>query len=316
MPLSEEEVKQITDGITSGKPLTEIELLKPLSEKGLYISTPSQIESEKTSAIQKAIDDRTAEWSTKLEADILELTGLPKEANEKYHQYLKRTVPLVKGDPTKVSNLEAQLAELKKSGNIDPILKKELEELRESIPKMNETHTQEIARLKKENEVILKTNEISKGFSNFKFKDTLPASTISRERNWAVNTMLEMESEVREQDGVKTLVFLDKNGHALRNTDNTIKTAEQIATELLVDVLAEDRRGAGAGSGGSGGSGGAGGGVDFGVNFEIPDTIGSMEELDDLLKKNAVSSTSEVYDKIMKHYKTEVKLPLMRRNNR
>ncbi len=320
MPLTDEEVKQVNEGIEAGTPLAEIEALKPLSSvQSIMLTTKKAYEDDKTSAIQTAIDGRTSEWATNIEKDILELTGIEKNSDEKYHDYYKRAVASVKGDPAKVKELETQLEDLKKSGKVDEAVKKELEELKEAAKTQTETHNSELEKLRNENLTYVKTTEINRGLSGLKFKETLPESTISRERNWAVSQMLEMPSEIREQDGVKQYVFLDKNGHAERNPDNSYITPEQKAKELLKDVLAEDIKGAGSGSnGGKGGTGTGEGGTgegseEFGIDFEIPDTIESMEALDTFLKEKGITSKSESYDKITKHYKEVKKLPLSNR---
>jgi hypothetical protein len=313
MPLSEEEINQVKSGLESGQDLSTLEFLKPVAEAGVFLTTAASIKTNTDNATQKAIDERTSEWATKIEGDILESTGIPKEANEKYYQYYKRAIGAVKGDPTKVTTLEAQIAELKKGGsNIDAAITKELEELKLSIPIANENHTKELARLKGEASVYVKTNEINKGFAGFKAKEGIPDTVVAREKAWAIKQLLEMPNEIRDIDGIQSIAWLDDKGHAIRNDDNSVKTPEQMVNGLLADIKAEERGGAGGGAGGSGsGSGGAGANNDFSI--EIPDTITNMEDLDTYLKQKGIVSGSDEYGKIHKYYKTEKKLPLSAR---
>lgn len=317
MPLTEEEIQQVNEAIQNGQPLTDLEPLKPLiGHEALVIDTKKGIQTLTDSAVQKAIDERTNEWAGSLEKDIKELTGIEKEPNEKYYQYYKRAIPAVKGDPQRVQELESQLEELKKDGKFDPMLKKELDELKTQQSKMTETHQQELKRLQEEKTQYIKRTEISRGLTGLKFKDSLPEGVVAREREYAVNQMLNQPSEIREQDGRTELVFLDENGQALRNADNTYMQAHQIASKLLADSLADGTGGKGAGSNSGKGGGApkpAKSGADFGVNFDIPEEIESMEELDDFLKEQGIASNSKEYGKIYQHYSKEVKLPISKR---
>lgn len=313
MPLTEEEVNQVNEGISNGTPLNEIEVLKPLTGvESIVLTTKKQFEDDKTSAVTQAINDRTSKWASDIEKDVFDLTGIEKLPNEKYHEYQKRAVALVKGDPERISQLEGQIEELKKNGKVDPVLQKELEELKANSKKQSETYEQQIEELKNEKVTFIKRNQIRTGVNDLKFKDTLPPDVVQREISYAVNQMMEMQSEVREQDGEISIVFLDENGHAKRNPDNSYMTPKQIAESLLAASLAEERGGKGSGSQAPP-SGGGKPETDFGVDFEIPDDISSREELDSFLKQKGISSLSEEYKKITAYYKDVVKLPLSTR---
>lgn len=193
----------------------------------------------------------------KYDEDIQELTGMERDPTEKTYKFLKRAVSAklegLKDLEGKIETLTAEKEELLKKGGDKQIeeLQKQLKEKTGKIEAMKDKHAQLLK--EKDDEIQNQMNSLEDFKVSSLFSGSVAGLKLNDEFPEAVrNTMVkDAENYVK---GLKRewidgkLRFLDDNDEILRDkTTLEPLTIAAITKERLAPIMAEDRKGGGAG---------------------------------------------------------------------
>lgn len=248
-----------------------VEILK--ANAALSGLTDEQIKAITTLSLNdenSVIAKKTGEIYGGLDADILEVSGIPKNGTEKTFDYAKRVISEMKGNATKVAELQGQIetiskekAKLEKAiseGATDAETSKALKQAKADLAAVQGEYN----KLKEKHEEVEKTYQselygiridsaIQMATSNIKFKAGLPESATQVLLNQAIDKIKKLSPElVDDGNGGKTLVFKDDSGAIMRNPENQLNpyTPNDLLTKELksMGILDEGRQGAGTGN--------------------------------------------------------------------
>ena len=255
MPLSPEEIQEVSQGLAEGKAIKEIAPLNGL--ENVVIRTSDQEETFKTNLTQEVIDSKIGPEISKIasgiEKDIFDITGVEKISNdEKYYDYTKRVVSDFK---RKVEAHDSELDELKKNiggGQGAKVLQEQLDSLSVSHTKALGQKDVEISGLQEKLINGTRDRLISGDYASIKdtFNKELVDSVMFKSHEKMVLNELKSRSKLNE----------DGTGMVIMNPDGTIKkhetthapiTMQQELKILFQDMIVQG----GAGSGGAGGGG-------------------------------------------------------------
>lgn len=255
---------------------------------------------------------RVSDIYNRLDASILEGTGVARGSNEKTYDYLKRSLYEMKskgaGFEEKIAALEKERDALKSGG--DEAIKAvngELEKIRGEYSALKSDYDKQEAEFNARMFSYRLDGDLKGASSGLKFKQEIPEAARSVLLSQALDKVKGMHPEYKE-DG--TLVFRDENGVVMLNKDNALKpyTASELLKKELTSmgVLSTGRK-----LGGTGGEGGEHGNVGelSGAKTQV--------EFDDmartyLLKKGLIEASAayqEEWAKLREEYKVK-DLPL------
>lgn len=206
------------------------------------------------------IAEVTKQHADKLEADTLELTGVPKKEGEKYYDYLKRAVKEKYGSFNQMSQELEQLKAGAKPNEMDKARIKQLEELLKTKDKEHETALAEVTKASELNTIKLAGEAAAKSIAG-KFKKDIPQSLVDMAVETGVKSLL--EKATLQKDGAIT--FAGEDGEPLLHKE-TYKplgfTDMLLEIPSIKDILDPAQGAAGAGSKGkeTAGAGDQGGG--------------------------------------------------------
>jgi hypothetical protein len=248
--------------------------------------------------------DLTRKHAETVEKDVLEITGIPKQQNEKYYDYLRRAATEKLQSVTK---LEKELTDLKSKSNPSEADKARIQQLEEGVNKMKKEHQEAIEK----KDVELKTFrtlapiETAIAALRAKYKKDLPASVLTVMENTVKNDLL----KIAEVDEKGNIYFKDAEGKPLiRQSDMGKLTPEEVVNERMKDVIdtgiQQPGGGSGPAGGGAGGNGNSGGKVVF---TSFPSDVKTKDQATDYLVRIGLTHGSEEFDKA---FETAKDLPL------
>lgn len=225
------------------------ESLKGLSDEQL-VAIATLSENDENQVIGK----KTGEIHGKYEADVLVLSGIPKNTNEKSYDYMKRVMGEFKGKAESVSGqietLKTEIEGYKKQiseGKGSEAISKQLKDAEALIAQLKTTHESEKTEwTKKESEWNEKYNSQRIGYefgnakSALKFKKEYPNEIASLLVQKAQeNILTTYKPDWIEKDGKTVLVFRDAAGNIANNPENKLEpfTAAELLKLQLKDAI-------------------------------------------------------------------------------
>lgn len=258
------------------------------------------------------VGSRVSDIYNRLDASILEGTGVVRGSNEKTYDYLKRSLSEMKqkgdGYEEKISALEKERDALKAGGSEAlKAVNDELEKVRGEYSSLKSEYDKQEGEFNAKLFSYRLDGDLKTAAQGLKFKQEIPDAARSVLLSQALDKVKGLRPEYKE-DG--TLVFKDDKGVVMLNKDNALKpytASELVKKELMgMGVLSTGRK--------QGGTGGEGGG-----NGAIGELSGakSQVEFDDmartyLLKKGLIEASAayqEEWAKLREEYKVK-DLPL------
>lgn len=235
-------------------------------------------------ALGTEIDKKTFAIHSAYEKDALELTGIPKEDNEKAYVYLKRAVgSVLTTRQNKIADLEKAISE----GSTDPTLKAQLADLQKKETDWKEKEKTYGTTLF-EKDVLL---DLRLGQVGLKLNEALPKSLQVLALENAEKKVLGMAKQ-QTVDGNTSIVYMKNGEVALK--DGVAATAGDLLREELKDVLDAGQQGQGGGAGGGAGSGGKGGKIT--VPDTVPADVKNQGQLFDYLLKLGLADGTDEFD--------------------
>lgn len=304
MPLTEQEVNDFKTVLEKGGELPAH--LKPLMDLGIVVRTPAMEEAFKNHFKTTEINTEIKKTHDLYDKDVFDLTGIKKDPSEKSYEYMKRALP------QHVSGLKTELEDLKKKkgdGNATEAEKQRIAQLEGLLADKDKTYGEEITKLKSSLELKDVENALSSGLIEIKgkLKKALGDSVLKEIIETRLNRV-KASAKFMEIEGKKQLVFMDENNQP-RISKSTYKalTAEEVLADVFKDVMEEERKQEGAGTGGAGAAGGAGGKVDH-TKLVPPQEVKTKVELMDWLKKQGLTTGSKEFNEVYNKYEKDLKL--------
>lgn len=261
--------------------------------------------------------------------DILEVSGVAKNPNEKSYDYAKRVISdfstkagSTKDLQTKIETYESDIKTLKdqiKNGDGDAATKRLLKDAEDRLKAEQSTYNADREKWETEKkgytgkiEGIRINGEFNRATSGFKFKAEYPADVQKVLIDAAKERIRSKYTPAWDSDaGADTMVFRDKDGVLVKNTKNALKpfTASELMEAELKEVLQPGRKAAGAGSGAGGG-----GGTDTPIDISgARNRVEADEMISDYLLKNGEIAGSDSFTEKMLKIRTDSgvsKLPM------
>jgi hypothetical protein len=207
------------------------ELSGVLENQGLKVLGDKDVQGLFDENTKKAIA-RTHEALGKRGLEILK-----NENNEEFKYYEQ---PLLHIDKLQQTNTDLQnkLVDLEKAQNSgDPeklkVVMQELSETRKLLKQKDDEAKKQIDQFKSTFDKQRKGDLVRNSLSALKFKEGIKPEELQSAQNFAIEKITNMQTQDRE--GV--MVFIDQNGDALRNTDNSYKTAKDLIADSLVFMI-------------------------------------------------------------------------------
>lgn len=284
-------LKEGTNGWDGTDQATADAIKAALKGQGLSIRTADEDET----FAQAQIDDAFSRRNTEIEGNILEATGIPKNAGEKYLDYLKRAT---KTKADEVTALTAKVKELEKSNPESEAIKElkaQLKTVQDSAAAAKATYEKEISEIKASsfNDRVAKAldEQIGKLVLKTYSEDAAENKRITDDLLKVAKEKFLSENKPHESEGV--IVFKNKEGNIIRNGTSGHPESLDVLLKPSFDHLVNkghQQGGAGSGNGGQGnpnpgGAGGNGGAKDW-KTIKLPSTVKSQLQLTDYLKKD------------------------------
>jgi hypothetical protein len=236
----------------------------------------SLTEEQVTALVVLSTNDESTQLGSKIgelhgryDADILAVTGLPKNQGEKSYDYVKRILGDYKTKlsgfdtvATEIATLKTEKTDLlqKLHNNAgDATLKQQLADATSRLGQLQTAYDADKAKFENDKtELVTKMHEskvesqLDVALSTLKFKATIPDSVkLILLRNAKSELFNTTKPEFAEIGGVQTLIFRDKAGLVLNNPENKLNpfTASELLAKSLIDVIDNGRKQSGGGTG-------------------------------------------------------------------
>jgi rubrerythrin len=286
-----------------------------LAKSGYVVRTADAEKSFLESHTQREIDSVTSRFATDLEKDVKTLTGLDKQANEKYYDYFKRAT---QAKFQKISELEQKIADYEKKGGAGS--EQIINDLKNQLQSAQQTYTQALAEKDKS------LNELKSQYFGTQLNGAWERSIGTMRPKFIDNQFLNSELEIRkakffgdhiaEESNGQIIYKKKSDGKVLISTkDGKPKSTDEIVDELYKDLIDKKKTqgGSGSGGGGNGGEGGNGGNPpppDKYKDITIPaDKIKTGVQLHDyMVKELKLDQNTKEFGEAFKHFMTTMKL--------
>lgn len=223
------------------------------------------------------IGNRIGELHRQYDKDVLEVTGISKQQDEKSFNFVKRVLTDYKtkaegydGLNKKVSDLQKEIEGYKKTiaeGKGSEAIAQQLKDAQKQLADTKQLYDvdkksweERYNNLNSQYQNSLIDGEFTKALQGIKFKSIYPESVQKTLIESAKRSVLSTgKADWVEDNGTKKLVFRDSAGNIMTNPENKLNpfTAGELLTRELKDVIETGRRQTGAGTG-SGSPTGAG----------------------------------------------------------
>lgn len=291
MPITPEDLTELQSQLAAGT-LAENPNYLALTGLGLRVRTETEEQTLLDSYATTRRGEVVSELATNIEKDILEATGIEKKPNEKYYDYLKRAT----------GGIKSELENLKKAGNPTAAATARITELEALLQGKD---------AEKEKEV----NEIRGTFAQRQINDTVTGAINSVKPAFKpldaalLNDVVDarrarfMATYTPEMTQDGSVIFKDKDGKTVNGPDYKPATAEYLVKDFFKDLLAEDKKQPGAGSGGQ----------EPGANpaplGELPASVKTKVDLVDYLSNVAkLKANSKEYNEAYAKYSKDLPL--------
>lgn len=239
----------------------------------------------------KIIAPITKTHAETVEKDVFELTGVKKEGDEKYYDYLKRAYKVV------TDKLNEELTTLKGKHNPSEADKKLIEQLQAQLRDKDAEHTKALQAEQAKTQTAILTAAIKTEVDKLKMKADLPETLVNMAKQKAVEDLLK---EAKLQDDNAITLMDGDNVRQNKSTYKPLSISERLA-EMLPDVIDQGVKQPGAGSNpnpndppkGDPKNPGAGAGKYTG----IPSTVKTKVQLTEHLNAQGILDTSEDWNK-------------------
>ena len=197
---------------------------------------------------EEVIPSKIADIHNRYDDDVLSVTGLKKNADEKTYAFVKRVLSSLKTDAEKAKALEVETAKLKEqiaSGSTDKALQAELASVQNAYQTLKDEKDKEINTLKTSHETYKAKSEIMSALPGIQIKKDLPEDA----RETFINSVIDkLVASSQWQEG--QLVFME-NGVVKRNPHNALKpyTPAEMLNEMLKSIKDTSRKPDGKGPG-------------------------------------------------------------------
>jgi hypothetical protein len=270
------------------------EIKTPLVARKFVVQDEAEHNAFKTNLETTVSSNLTKTHADKLEADVLELTGIKKDANEKYYDYFKRATT---SKLSAVKQLETELEALKKNPNPSAQDKARIEQLEQGIADKDKA----IADLQKESATKIKTLSVGSVIDaaiaglRSKYRADLPASMIELAEKKIKDDLI-AAAEVQD-DG--TITFKGADGKVTLDAGYKPKAADALVAEMMKDVIDAGKQQTGAGSkeGSQGPAGGTGKAGEKVVVTSLPAEVKTKVDLSSFLLKSGYLDGTEDFTK-------------------
>lgn len=227
----------------------------------------------------------TSKHATKLESDVLKLTGIPKkDANEKYYEYLNRAYTEKFGSYTA---MQTELEALKQGHKPSEIDKQRITQLETALQSKDTDFNEKLSAKDKEIAEIRNNSAISTDLAGVrtKYKKDISEGIIKTVENAVVEQL--KKDVVFQADGTATIMEVGADGKPAIKMDKATYKPVTIAQELeerLSDLIDTGKKAAGAGGGADGPKGpGAAGKTEV---TALPDHVKNRQQLTTHLLEN------------------------------
>lgn len=246
------ELNDITTAITDNQDLAG-QVLNHFKEKGFVIRTSEEDNTFKQNAASQGaetlfnqkIGDKTKEWYNQLDNDVLSVTGIQRNQDEKSYDYNKRAH---QSNLEKIKQLELTNKELEaklSSGDTDGVWKSKYENVESEYQKNLKAKEEELNKLRGMTETFAKSQEIGKIFDPIKsmFKKDLPGYFQTHQDH----ILNEVISKSKQKDG-NWIMTKDGENELLDQNLAPIKVEDYLKQQFK-DVFDEKRTQNGTGTG-------------------------------------------------------------------
>lgn len=270
MEFTEEQLTEIKADLEAGKPLADI--FKPVAEAGVILRYKKDDDEYKTNLQKKIEEEADAKFFgkgqsdayNKIEATVLEVTGIPKDTNEPATAYAARAY---------AAKLES-LKDKKDEGTATNEDKELIKQLQAKIAEKEQAILDKDKTYEAERNSLRFESAIEKAFAaehRSKLRKDIDSAILEEASNARLNKIKAMPHRYNAE--TKSIEFLDGEGKVIRN-DSTMqpKTVSDLLNESFKDMHHVDRKQEGTGSEGKKGEAG-----DF--------SFGGITNKEDLSKK-------------------------------
>ena len=284
-----------------------------LKEGGYIVRTQDEESSFLDSHTQQKINNLTSRHATEIESTVRELTGIEQNTDEKYFDYMKRGIGVVK------TNGETALNDLQsKYDTLDNEFKKkspEYDTIKQQFDTFKTTKNKEVTDLQTQLEELQNEtsfagikNNIMEGYNSVlgSLKNDPLVLEVARSR---LNGFIASQKDAKHVNGV--YIFQKEDGSPrIATTDGHHLSSKEIMADMMKDLVDESRAKGGAGSGqGDGGGEGNAGVTDFPEGVE--NKVQLYEHIKNELKLNEDSKEfHEKMNEYLKLYQETNKKPL------
>jgi hypothetical protein len=208
----------------------------------VFSSLALEVEPIKKEIEPKIIGPVTERHATTTEQAVKELTGIEKQPNEKYYDYMRRAMGEV--NKTK-AQIETELATLKSKSNPSEQDKAQIELLRTQLKDKDKDLAEKLSAKDKQLNELTINSDLNEGLRGIAFKKDLPESLVKLAVNEAKRKLI--ASAKIQEDG--KITYVDKDGNVIQNqTEYRPKTSGELLLEELKDIIDPGRQQDGAGS--------------------------------------------------------------------
>lgn len=236
----------------------------------------------------------TSKIYNQIDEDVKAVSGVDKtDPQEKTYDYLKRAISHLKGGSDTLQKEISDLKEKIAKGDGNQALKDQLAALQAQSKKFQEEVEPGYKQQLFKKDVQL---QYELGMRGIKLKSDVPESIMKP----FLKTIQEQLITMSKADANGNIYYVDKDGKAILDGVNPA-SSEYVLKSLLGDLVDTGKQQSGGGS--QQPTGGRKSGVKNadGVEIEVPDNLGSQEELTDyLLKQGLASHTKEHVDLFQK----------------
>lgn len=236
------------------------------------------------------IGNRIGELHRQYDKDVLEVTGISKQQDEKSFNFVKRVLTDYKtkaegydGLNKKVSDLQKEIEGYKKTiaeGKGSEAIAQQLKDAQKQLADTKQLYDvdkksweERYNNLNSQYQNSLIDGEFTKALQGIKFKSIYPESVQKTLIESAKRSVLSTgKADWVEDNGTKKLVFRDSAGNIMTNSENKLNpfTAGELLTRELKDVIETGRRQTGAGTGSGSPNGAGNNAIDFsGVSSQV-----------------------------------------------
>jgi hypothetical protein len=283
-----------------------------LAKSGYVVRTADAEKTFLESHAQQQIDSLTSRFATDLEKDVKELTGVAKNANEKYYDYFKRAT---QSRVQEINDLKTKIADYEKKGGAGS--EQIIADLKNQLASAQQTYQQEIANKDKS------LQELQSQFFGTRLNGAWETSLGTMRSKFVENPFLNSELEMRRakffndhtaEESNGQIIYKKKiDGKVLISTkDGKPKSTDEITDELYKDLIDKKKTQGGGGSngGGNGGDGGTPPTPDKYKDIQIPaDKVKNGVQLHEyMVKELKLDQETKEFGEAFKHFMTTIKL--------